>query len=86
MPYWSVRVRRSTLSHDRYFGNLHQEFCGMPRPVCRVSAMDGHPPMLEINDHGRLVSTSPLSLGCIGWIISVVSNSLYGIIALYDMG
>ena len=43
------------------------------------------PPMLEISDHDRLVLTSPLSLGCIGWIDSVSSNPLYGIVALFDV-
>ena len=43
------------------------------------------PPMLEINGHGRLVLTSPLSLGCVGWIDSVVSKSHYGIVALFDV-
>ena len=47
--------------------------------------MHGHSPMLEIIVHGRLVSTSPLSLGCVGWIDCIGSNSLYGIVALFDM-
>ena len=57
----------------------------MPRPMCRISVMHGHPPMLEINGHGRLFLTLHFSLGCIGWIDSVNSNSLYGIVALFDM-
>ena len=43
------------------------------------------PPMLDINGHGRLLSTLPLSLGCVGWIDSVVSNSRYDSVALFDM-
>ena len=43
------------------------------------------PPMLEISGHGRLVSSSLLSLECIGWINSIGSNSLYGIVALFDV-
>ena len=57
----------------------------MPRPVCRISGMDDHPPMLDINVHGRLVSTSPRSLACVGWIDSVVSNSCYGSVPLFDV-
>ena len=57
----------------------------MPRPVCRISGMDDHPPMLDINVHGRLVSTSPRSLACVGWIDSVVSNSRYGSVSLFDV-
>ena len=43
------------------------------------------PPMLEIHGHGRLISTSPLSLGCVGWIDSIVFSSHYGSIAVFDM-
>ena len=43
------------------------------------------PPLLDINGHGGLISTSLLGLGCVGWIESVISNSRYGSIALFDV-
>ena len=42
-------------------------------------------PILEINGLGRLISTLPLTLWCVGRIASVVSDSRYGNFAFFDV-
>ena len=90
LPVHKVLHIRDCYLHFRTDGHARnrtiiKSFVGCLAPCVGFRRWMVIPPMLEINGLGRLVSTLPLSLWCVGRIDFVVSDSHFGNFAFFGV-